>query len=413
MKVALSKLKKFSQEHSVGIYLIAFMVPFQPKWYGLAIMILILEQIIKRPKIKSARIFENLSLKYAGVWLLMFFVMHLVGLFSTQNFDFAWMDIGMKASFIIFPLFFILTPIQINWKNFMNAFLIGVFVSVLFNLTSAIINYTQINDFNYFYGPDLSQLMHRSYWATYLSMAYFFFWYKFLFENTNRLIALLGVGLTFTLTLLTGAKIGIILLLLITIVMIVVWIKISKKRIFIVLTIFGLFLSIFFVNLKSPQILERVQLSYKTVLIPMEKRDKTSFESTTARILMWDTAYDLISENFWFGVGTGDVKDELQKRNYEKGFTGVADKNFNSHNQFLNSHVAIGFFGVLFLLLSFLTPILFTKGNYKYMIIGVVVILFLSLIPEAFLETQAGIVPVAFFLSLFGIRAQEKTSRHE
>jgi O-antigen ligase len=137
----------------------------------------------------------------------------------------------------------------------------------------------------------------------------------------------------------------------------------------------------------------------------MEERDKNSFESTTARILMWDTAYDLIKENFWFGVGTGDVKDELQKRNYEKGFTGVADKNFNSHNQFLNSHVAIGFFGVLFLLLSFVTPIIFSRRNYKYLKVGVVLILFLSLMPEAFLETQAGIVPVAFFLSLFGIGA--------
>lgn len=406
MTFDLNNIKKLVQENSVGIYLFAFMIPFQPKWYGLAIMIMVLEQIIKRPKIRLAKIRKNLSLKNAGLWLFLFFIMHLVGILYSQNLDFAWMDIGMKASFCIFPVFFLFIPVKIRWRYFMNAFLLGVAVSVTYNLSVAFLNYLDVNNFNSFYGPDLSQLMHRGYWATYLSVAYFFCWYIFLFERSNRFKSLLGIGITFVLTLLTGAKVGIILLFIISIIMFILWIKVSKKKVLILLAVFGLILTIFSVHRALPQIYARVQLSVHTLSIPMEKQDKNSYESTTARILMWDTAYDLIKENFWLGVGTGDVKDELQKRNYQKGFNGVGDKKFNSHNQFLNTHVAIGFFGLLFLVFSFLAPIFFSNGKYKTMVVGVVFILFISLIPESFLETQAGIVPVAFLLSLFGTQAR-------
>lgn len=402
MKSMIYRVKRFFIENLIGVYLLVFMIPFQPKWYSLSIIILFLEQLLRKPKVDKKLILKKLSFKNAGLWIVLFYLMHFVGLINTDNTGFAWMDIGMKASFIVFPLYFVLFSVEAQWKYIINSFLLGLFLSILVNLSFSTVEFLNSNEVSNFFQAELSHLMHRSYWATYLCLGYFFLWYKFLQEERNQFFNFAGALILFVFTLMTGAKIGLLLLVLITITMIVLWIKISKKKINIVIAICGLLVAVFIVNLKFPQLYQRAKLTVDTVMIPMEKRDLTSFESTTARILMWDTAVDLIQENFWFGVGSGDVKDELQKKNFEKGYTGVAEKNYNSHNQFLNTHVAIGFFGALFLFLSFLTPILFSRGNTRFVQIIVVLILFLSLLPEAFLETQAGIIPVAFFLSFIG-----------
>jgi O-antigen ligase len=394
--------RSFIAENMIGLYLLLFMIPFQPKWYSLTIVILFLEQLIRKPQIDKKLVLKKLNLRNAGIWLILFYFMHFIGLLYSENISFGWMDIGMKASFIVFPLYFLLFSVKINWNYVINAFLIGLFLSILINFSFSLVQFLSSKDVSNFFQAELSHLMHRSYWATFLSMGYFFLWYKFIYQERNRFYSLIGVLILFILTLMTGAKIGLLLLLFITITIIVLWIKISKRKWSILLTILGLFAALFIVNLKFPQLYQRAKLTVNTILIPMEYRDLTSFESTTARILMWDTSVDLIQENFWLGVGTGDVKDELQRKNFEKGFTGVAEKNYNSHNQLLNTHVAIGFFGVLFLFLAFLIPILFTKSNNRFIQLIIILILFFSLLPESFLEAQAGIIPTAFFLSFIG-----------
>lgn len=392
--------RSFIAENTIGVHLLLFMIPFQPKWYSLTIVILFLEQLIRKPQIDKKLVLKKLNLRNAGIWLILFYFMHFIGLLSSENISFGWMDIGMKASFIVLPLYFLLFSVKTNWNYVINSFLIGLFLSILVNFYFSFVQFLSSKDVSNFFQAELSHLMHRSYWATYLSMGYFFLWYKFIYQERNRFYYLIGVLILFILTLMTGAKIGLLLLLFISITMIVLWIKISKRKWSILLTILGLFVALFIVNLKFPQLYQRAQLTVNTLLIPMEKRDLTSFESTTARILMWDTSVELIQENFWLGVGTGDVKDELQRKNFQKGYTGVAEKNYNSHNQFLNTHVAVGFFGVLCLFLAFLSTLFFTENNNRFLQLSIVLILFLSLLPESFLETQAGIIPVAFFLSL-------------
>ena len=109
---------------------------------------------------------------------------------------------------------------------------------------------------------------------------------------------------------------------------------------------------------------------------------------------------DEIKEHPIWGVGTGDIKDELYQRNLSNGYTGVAEMHLNAHNQFLNIYLAIGILGFLTLLLSFLKPFWRIRGEHQFVVRSLVVILFLSLLTESFFETQAGIVPGAFILSL-------------
>jgi O-antigen ligase len=129
--------------------------------------------------------------------------------------------------------------------------------------------------------------------------------------------------------------------------------------------------------------------------------DPTTTESNAARILVWRSSMKVIQENFVFGVGTGDIKDKLKAQYLKDGYTGVAELNMNAHNQFLNTHVAIGIVGSLTLLLSFIFAYLRSLKQEKTLSI-IVLILFSSLLTESFFETQAGIIPGAFFLAFIG-----------
>lgn len=113
--------------------------------------------------------------------------------------------------------------------------------------------------------------------------------------------------------------------------------------------------------------------------------------------------------NFLLGVGTGDVKDELKKQNLKSGYTGVAALNMNAHHQFLNTHAAIGLFGLISLALSFFTAFYMGIRQQVILLPILVTILFLSLLTESFFETQAGIIPGAFLLSFIGSYQKSET----
>jgi len=66
---------------------------------------------------------------------------------------------------------------------------------------------------------------------------------------------------------------------------------------------------------------------------------------------MWGRALEIIKDNPLLGIGTGDVKDELQRTAEIEGYSIVKDRNFNVHNQYLETWMGIGIFGFILLLL--------------------------------------------------------------
>ena len=122
--------------------------------------------------------------------------------------------------------------------------------------------------------------------------------------------------------------------------------------------------------------------------------------STGARIQLSKSALQLINKKPLLGYGTGDVKDELKKQNQENGFVGAVKRNYNAHNQFLNSWVALGIVGFLLLLSIFVFPFIDAYKHGNLFSIAFIVILFFNCLPEAWLEQQAGIVSSVLFICL-------------
>jgi hypothetical protein len=127
-------------------------------------------------------------------------------------------------------------------------------------------------------------------------------------------------------------------------------------------------------------------------------------KSLAQRFEFWRAATGIIKENFWTGVGTGDM-DEAFRNQYEKMKTKLEPEfRFRSHNQFLAIFTAFGVFGFLWFVFTLFYPAFKLKAfnDYNYFVFFTVIIL--SMFIEDTLESQMGVTLYAFFNAflLFG-----------
>lgn len=383
-----------------SLYLFTFLIPLNPKWYGFCLLLIVLESILKFKRVEKVKIANLISFKNPFIWLISFYIFHVVGLFGTSNFGFANMDLGMKSTFVILPLYFILVRPQIDLKKLFEFFMYGCLFSLVFYGVYGVISY--FKDGKILTGSDFSFWMHRGYYAIYLVLAFTFLFTEAIRKRRLTISDLVLLLLLFTGTVITESKAGILIILINTFFLIFHFLKVKTS--WLKATIIMVIISAITIFSATKILSENNRFSGAVYNLQKDNIDVTSTESTTARILMWETAIDLIGKNFIFGVGTGDVKDELQELNYRKGYTGVADSNLNAHNQFLNSWVAIGLFGFISLMGVFIT-LFVHKGSRNVMFVRFLSFsLFLMFLTESFLEVQAGIIPFAFLISAIGSR---------
>jgi len=128
-------------------------------------------------------------------------------------------------------------------------------------------------------------------------------------------------------------------------------------------------------------------------------KQETNGHSLTMRLEFWETAVNIIKQNLWFGVGTGDVKVAFNKQ-YEKGNTSLQKEwRLRSHNQYIETTVALGVVGLLLFLVHLFTPFFSQKKTSVFFIFFILIEL-LSFINEDTLETQAGLTFCVFFTQL-------------
>jgi O-antigen ligase len=106
----------------------------------------------------------------------------------------------------------------------------------------------------------------------------------------------------------------------------------------------------------------------------VSSRDTSSGSTTAARVEIWNVSSKLIAQRPLFGYGTSDEKKVLLEAYEEGGFYDFVEKKLNAHNQFLQTGIAIGFVGMLVLILMLLIPLYFSLRN-KYYLYGCFILL--------------------------------------
>jgi len=142
-----------------------------------------------------------------------------------------------------------------------------------------------------------------------------------------------------------------------------------------------------------------------SIFYEFDRYHKTNYAngySLVMRIEYWETAVNIIEQNFLIGVGTGDVNRAF-KTQYEKDDTQLDEKyRKRTHNQYLSIFVSIGFLGFFVFLFSLVYPLSRLKSNpFALPYLSFFIIAVISFLTEDTLETQAGVTFFAFFNSFF------------
>lgn len=131
-------------------------------------------------------------------------------------------------------------------------------------------------------------------------------------------------------------------------------------------------------------------------------------KSLATRFELWKSAIKVIVENPLAGVGTGDVRMAMQQAIYSNENPIRYDKSFGAHNQFLTTAVALGLYGVFWMLACIIWPL--TLGVKKQPLLFFFTILVMgSMLNEDVFETQAAITFICFFFHLFNRHIQTKS----
>ncbi len=346
-----------------------------------------------------------IQLKSPVFWLIAFYFVHVLGLLYTTNYNFAFSDLGMKASFLLFPVLFSFARFDFSLKSlfqFLTVTLSLAAFSIFSFALGRMFYYEGFFKINYILENEVSLFYHRGYWSTYLSIfsaisLYFAIEYKhFRWINSGAFLILTLVSL------LTLSKAGALLLIILISVVFLQFIlkKLSLK--FKLLSI-GSLLLIFSLMLFSNNPLSSRFNEIFNAFSTFKTENNPSDESNASRLIMWSTSTKLIKENFVLGVGSGDVKDALKAKNSKLGNTGVVKHNLNAHNQFLNTWVQIGLFGFIALCMIIFYQFKATSNfEMKLLAFGFA----FSMLFESFVESQAGIIPFALLTSLYLLSAK-------
>jgi O-antigen ligase len=152
-----------------------------------------------------------------------------------------------------------------------------------------------------------------------------------------------------------------------------------------------------------PQVFDRFY-SIKEVIQAEKMEDISHWNGTTLRLQIFYASEEIIKENFWLGVSPGDTKDELMIKYEKYGFRHAIERNYEAHNQFVQTFIGLGIFGLIILLLIFILPFVYAIRNMDFILFCFIIMVFLLCMFESMLQKQAGVMFIVFGILFLSVR---------
>jgi O-antigen ligase len=325
------------------------------------------------------------------------YLLHLVGMLYTANLKAGGFDLEQKLSLIILPLLYF-SDTQVNKLEsikIFKSFVLGCMLAGLICLVNAALKFNISDDIDSLLYTKFSPIMHTSYFAMYLCFAIILI----LFNNDimqNQALKIVTVLFLMLPIVLSSSKSGLFSLGLILVARLIYDIVIKKS--YLRGLVFSSLLIVIAISFYVifPKAFERLR-EMKQALTTT----KSEINTSTSRIEIWKLSSNIISKNYLIGVGTGDIKDALKNEYDKQTMTEFSEKKLNAHNQYLQTFIALGMPGITGLISLLIVIAYFTWLNKMWDGTLLTIIIAFNMLFESMLETQAGVVFIAFFLMLY------------
>src|SRR5690606_4992269 len=122
----------------------------------------------------------------------------------------------------------------------------------------------------------------------------------------------------------------------------------------------------------------------------------------TTRMLSWDASVELIKDSPLLGYGAGDTQKALNTVYKEKGYVHPLREQYNAHNQFLQSWLEKGLFGLIVFIsiIGIIVQKAFINRHNRFILLSIVSVLIINALFESYLNRYSGISFFAFFCCL-------------
>lgn len=404
--------KHISRSYELGLVLLAFSLPIYRKVVPYVIAFIVITWLLEADfVVKARRIAENPhrrnTLLFAGLYLLYGF-----GMLFTRNFDAGLFNMEVKMSLFIFPV--LMSTIREDVlslaiaRKVLWAFVFGVLTSIGICYGQAVYQYIIKDSFAVFYYSSLSPLIHPSYMAMYVIFAMavimYFLSRGFVKGRMNKVFAVILLIVFEIFVIMLSSKAG-ILGLVILLFLFPAYLFLAERQILKGMAVtMVLWLSFALLFVSFPVSAERFEETRAAIEQTNINADEIA-SSSGERLLIWWYSFEITNNNLLFGVGTGDVRDELLDKYREKQMYNALGLELNAHNQYLQTTLALGVIGLIALLLCIVLPFMYGMDHKHYLLLIFLILIALNFLFESMLETQAGVVFYAFFNAyLFAIK---------
>ncbi|TRZ75853.1 MAG: O-antigen ligase domain-containing protein [Bacteroidetes bacterium] len=384
---------------------IAFLLPVFGRLVPSLIALMVLNWLIEGRFRQKFRLVSSDRIRMLTLSFGLFYLLYLAGLIYTSNFEYGLFDLQVKFSLFIFPLL-LATADEESFSNSQRRQLLIVFISgclagsLLFMgraFVEAVYNHAE-NAFSY---AGLSWYFHSSYLSMYYNFAIAAILGHLITLDWKRKIPwrILEAALILwfiILVFLLSSKAGILTLG--GILLFCTGLLVFKRKnwlggIIVLVVGAGIFYTTYRI-LPGPY--QRMETAGEVIRSDAGNLNQSP-ESTAERLAIWKASTEIIRDHYLLGVGTGDVKDALYGKYAEKSMYSALNKKLNAHCQYLQTFIALGVAGFLFLVLMLMLPGILAirrKDNLYLVFLGIFAF---NILVESMFETQAGVVFYAFF----------------
>ena len=369
---------------------------------------------LNKVEIAAYKSFSVKSYSWFQLSTTLFFMAYAFGMIYTENTEAGLRSLELKLSFLLLPL--ALPLIISNRKMFvfrtLRALSLVAFVFCLIYILAVLLSFgSNISDSSVF-AKFKNPFLHPSYLAVYLMVIFNFEAYftighwQYIMDKKLKRFQIILLSVLMITTVLTQAKIG-LLVILFSIIGQGVYLAYSTKAYIKVFSLGVVLFSILASSIYFSPLKLRLEQMYEELTTEL-RGPKAYMMSTRLRLEAQRCTKVLIKENYWTGVGTGDIRDQLNAKYVELGLTALIKKKLDSHEQFLQTRATVGWLGLIALIGMFLSVfyIGIRKRNVPLLWIGVC--FFLFALTESMFERQAGVIFFAFMTTLVIILPKQK-----
>ena len=398
------KYPQFQKYRGLLFFLVLASLAFSMKLNSLFIILLVLQWLLMVPLAEKK---ENLRRNWKLIALFAaYFLLFAISILYSENTSSAWKDIESKLSLLLIPLS-ILGQKRLEVKE--QAVLLKLYVWFLVGVGVFLVGKSLFLAGGLLTNQEFSALIgvHASYLSLYMAAALFITIQSLTHKSQIKLNTIIALFLAFILVVLAARMVTIA-----TFLSLFTWFAVvhfTWKRL---LTMIVIFIGVVFAISSIDSVKSRFQEGLIGEQVEFGNVDDSvkvkTYGGKAIRVAIWQCAQEVVKDNWLMGVGAGDVHKSLQA-SYKRNEFQLAWQynNFNSHNLFIETIIAVGVLGVVVLITLFYLLFFSAIKNRNMLLFCFTTLFFMFSLIESAFNVQKGIVfLVAISCLLFSTREE-------